>query len=104
MWMVAPVFGFLFVAAEPVVLLVLGHQWRAAAPVFQLLCIAAPAMMLSNPTNWLLVSRGECGRLLKLLFIIVPISIASYIVGLPFGIKGVALSGSLVFVGILPGC
>lgn len=102
MWIVAPIFGFLFVAAEPVVLLVLGHQWRTAVPVFQFLCIAAPAVMLSSPTNWLLVCRGESGRLLKLLLILTPISIASYVVGLPFGIKGVALSGSLVFLGILP--
>ncbi len=102
MWIMAPIFGFLFVAAAPVVLLVLGHQWRAAAPVFQFLCIAAPAIMLSSPTNWLLVCRGESGRLLKLLLILVPISLGSYVVGLPFGIKGVALSGSLVFLGVLP--
>lgn len=102
MWIVAPVFGFLFVAATPVVLLVLGHQWRAAAPVFRFLCIAAPAILLSSPTNWLLVCRGQSRRLLKLMLILVPISLGSYAVGLPFGIKGVALSGSLVFLGILP--
>jgi len=102
MWIVTPIFGFLFVAAEPVILLVLGHQWRAAAPVFRFLSIAALALVLFSPTNWLLVSRGHSGRLLKLGLILTPIFVGSYIVGLPFGIKGVALSGSLVFVGIFP--
>jgi len=102
MWIVAPVFGFLFVAAEPVIILALGKKWLEAAPVFQFLCIAAPALMLSSPTNWLLVCRGQSGRLLKLLLILTPIFVTSYAIGLPFGIKGVAMSGSLVFVGIFP--
>ncbi|HXZ39877.1 MAG TPA: lipopolysaccharide biosynthesis protein [Terriglobales bacterium] len=102
MWIVTPLFGFLFVAAEPVIILVLGKKWLAAAPVFQFLCIAALAQLLYNPTMWLFVCRGQSGRMLKLLLILTPIFFVSYIVGLPFGIKGVALSGSLVFVGIFP--
>ena len=102
MWIVTPVFGFLFVAAEPVVLLVLGKKWLATAPVFQFLCIAALAQLLYSPTMWLLVCRGQSARMLKLFLILTPVFAASYIVGLPFGIKGVALSGSLIFVGIFP--
>jgi O-antigen/teichoic acid export membrane protein len=102
MWIATPIFGFLFVTAEPVIILMLGHQWREAAPVFQILCIAALAQLLSSPTNWLLVSLGQSGRMLKLLIILTPVFVGSYIVGLPFGIKGVALSGSLVFVGVFP--
>ena len=102
MWIATPLFGFLFVAAEPVIILVLGKKWLEAAPVFQILAIAALAQLLWSPTIWLFVSRGQSSRLLKLLLILTPIFTASYIVGLPFGIKGVALSGSLVFVGIFP--
>jgi PST family polysaccharide transporter len=102
MWIATPIFGFLFVAAEPVIVLVLGPRWREAAPVFQILSIAALAILLFNPTNWLLVCQGQSGRLLKLFLILTPIFAGSYIVGLPFGIKGVALTGSLVFVGIFP--
>jgi O-antigen/teichoic acid export membrane protein len=101
-WMSAPIFGFLFVAAEPVIVLVLGKQWRGAAPVFQILVIAALGQLLLNLTIWLFVSRGQSGRLLKLQLTISPIIVGSFAVGLPFGIKGVALSGSLVLVGIFP--
>jgi PST family polysaccharide transporter len=101
-WITTPLFGFLIVAAEPVIRLVLGKKWLAAAPVFEILAIAALAQMLFNPTIWLLVSRGQSDRMLKLSLILTPIFIGSYVIGLPFGIKGVALSGSVVFVGIFP--
>ena len=101
-WISAPIFGFLFVAAEPVVVLTLGNRWREAAPVFQILAISALVQLLLDSTVWLLVSRGQSERLLKLLVIISPIIIGSYAIGLPFGIKGVALSGSVVLLAIFP--
>jgi O-antigen/teichoic acid export membrane protein len=102
LWISAPIFGFLFVAAEPVIALVLGHKWLGAAPVFQILVISALGQLLVESTIWLFISRGESRRLFKLLLIISPIIIASFLVGLPFGIKGVALSGSLVLLAIFP--
>src|SRR5271157_460303 len=102
MWIVAPLFGFLFVGAEPVIILVLGNKWRAVAPVFQFLSITALGQVLYGPTMWLFVCRGQSGRMMKLLLILTPIVIVSYAIGLPFGIKGVALSGSLVFIAIFP--
>ena len=101
-WISAPVFGFLFVAAEPVIVTLLGAHWRAAAPVFQILVICALGQLLLESTIWLLVSRGHSERLLKLLLIASPIIVTSFAVGLPWGIRGVAISGSLVFVAILP--
>ena len=103
MWISAPIFGFLFVAAQPVIILLLGNQWRGAAPVFQILAICALTQLLLESTIWLFVSRGQSQQLLKLLLVISPIIVGSYALGLPFGIKGVALSGSLVLLAILPG-
>jgi O-antigen/teichoic acid export membrane protein len=102
LWISAPVFGFLFVAAKPVIVLVLGNQWREAAPVFQILAISALAQLFLDSTTWLFVSRGQSQQLLKLLLIVSPVIVGSYAIGLPFGIKGVALSGSLVLLSILP--
>lgn len=102
MWIGSPVFAFLFVAAEPVIVLTLGNQWREAAPVFQVLAISALAQLIFDSTIWVFVSRGESKRLLKLLVIISPIMFTSFAIGLPAGIKGVALSGSLTLVAIFP--
>ena len=102
LWISAPVFGFLFVAAKPAIVLILGDQWRDAASVFQILSISALGQLLFDSTIWLLVSRGQSKQLLKLLLIVSPVIVGSYAIGLPFGIKGVALSGSLVLVAIFP--
>jgi PST family polysaccharide transporter len=102
LWITAPLFGFLYVAAVPVIVLVLGQKWAEAAPVFQILVISALGQLLLESTVWLFVSRGESARLLKLLLVISPIVLCSFAVGLPFGIKGVALSGSLALLLMLP--
>ena len=102
MWIAAPLFGFLFVAAVPVIVLALGGRWIAAAPVFQILVIAALGQILLESTMWLLVSRGHGRQLLTLLLFSSPIIIGSYAFGLHFGIKGVALCGSLTLLGIMP--
>jgi PST family polysaccharide transporter len=101
-WIGAPVFGFLFVAAEPVITLVLGAKWENAAPVFQLLVVSALGHLLLESILWLFISQGQSRRLFKLLIIISPLNICSFAIGLPFGIKGVALSSSLMLIGMLP--
>ena len=102
MWAISPTFAVLFVAAQPVILLVLGHQWRAATPVFQILVISALAQPFFQLTIWSLVSRGQSTQLLRLLVIVSAIMVGSFVVGLPFGITGVALSGSLVQIATIP--
>jgi len=102
MWISAPLFGFLFVASEQIIVLLLGNQWREAAPVFRILVVSAMGQLLLESTLWLFVSRGQSNRLLRVLLIISPIMIASFVIGLPFGIKTVALAGSLALLAILP--
>ena len=101
-WVGSPLFGFLFVGAEPVIRLTLGRQWHEAAPVFQILAISGLGQLVLQSTVWLFVSRGKSDRLLKLLLIISPAIIGSFVIGLPFGIKGVAFCYSLVLLAILP--
>lgn len=101
-WITAPLFGFLFVTAAPVIILVLGRRWVEAAPVFQILTIFALGQLLLESTVWLFVSRGQSKRLLLLSFVICPLIIGGYALGLPFGIRGVALSGSLSFLVLFP--
>ncbi len=101
-WICAPVFAYLFVTADPVIVLLLGRKWVAAAPVFQILVVSAIGQVLLDTTVWLFVSMGKSAQFLKMMIVISPIVILSFAVGLPFGIKGVALSGSLVLIAMLP--
>ena len=102
MWVGAPIFGFLFVAARPVIILVLGKQWWEAAPVFRILVISALAQLVLEPIMWILISRGQSARLLKLLLVVAPIMVASFALGLRFGVKGVAWAGSLTLMCAIP--
>jgi O-antigen/teichoic acid export membrane protein len=102
MWIAAPLFGFLFVDSDPVIVLTLGSRWRDAVPVFQMLAVSALGQLMLDLTGWLFVSRGQSQRLLRLSVIICPIVVGSFAVGLPFGIRGVALSGALVLIVIFP--
>lgn len=102
MWIIAPLFAFLFVAAKPVILVMLGSQWVQAAPVFQILAISGFAQPLLQSANWVLISAGRSDRLLKLSLITSPLFIGSFAIGLPFGIKGVALSYSVTLLIALP--
>lgn len=70
--------------------------------VFRILAISAFGQILFGSIVWLLVSRGQSGRLLKLLLIISTFIIGSAVSGLPFSIKSMALSGFSVLLSILP--
>jgi O-antigen/teichoic acid export membrane protein len=101
-WITAPVFAFLFVAATPVIVLLLGGQWSGAAPVFRILSISAFAQLLLEAMIWVFISRGASSELLRVLLKISPFVIAGFALGLPFGIKGVALCGSVALLTLLP--
>jgi O-antigen/teichoic acid export membrane protein len=102
MWITGPIFGFLFVASTPVIVLTLGSKWRTAGPVFQVLAIFALGQLLYESSVWLLISRGLSRRLLKISLIVCPVTVLGYAAGLPFGIKGVAWSGALVMLATFP--
>lgn len=102
MWISAPLFGFLFVAAKPTIVILLGHKWLGAAPIFQLLCISALVQPLFQSTNWVLISSGRTERFLRITLITMAIGLCVLAVALPFGIDAVALWCSVAQVAMLP--
>ncbi len=57
-----------------------------------------------NPLGWLLNALGLVGRSLKIALVLTPLMIASYVIGLPYGPRGVAFAYSAVMVlWLLPG-
>jgi PST family polysaccharide transporter len=82
--------------ADDVIVVLLGPKWKEAAPIFRLLAPTILVFAIANPLSWLLSSIGLVGRLLKMSLVIAPVMIAGYIVGLPYGPKGVAFAYSVV--------
>ena len=82
--------------ASDLVFVLLGPKWIEAVPIFRLLAPTVLIFALINPLGWVMYSLGLVGRGLKIALVFAPIIIIGYIIGLPYGPKGVAFSYSLV--------
>ena len=82
--------------AGDMVVVLLGPKWTQAIPIFGFLAPTILVFAIANPLGWLLSSLGLVTRGLKISFVIGPVMIASYVIGLPYGPKGVALAYSVV--------
>jgi len=84
--------------AEDLILVLLGPKWKEAAGIFRLLAPTILVFAIANPLGWLLNSIGMVGRALKISLVTAPLMIGSYIIGLPYGPRGVALAYSAIMV------
>jgi O-antigen/teichoic acid export membrane protein len=76
--------------APDFVTVILGARWNAAVPLVQLLGLAG-AMQVLQSINWqVLQAFGEAGKLLRISAFSSTLSVASFAVGLHWGIVGVA--------------
>jgi O-antigen/teichoic acid export membrane protein len=80
------------------ILVFLGPKWKGAAVVFRLLAPTTLAFAILNPLGWLLNSLGLVGRGLKIALVLGPVMITGYVMGLPYGPKGVAFAYSAVMM------
>lgn len=87
-----------WVFAEDVILVLLGPKWHEAVAIFRLLAPTILAFAILNPMGWLMNSIGYVGRGLKIALVLTPAMIVSYVIGLPYGPKGVATAYSAVMV------
>jgi O-antigen/teichoic acid export membrane protein len=86
----APVFLAMCVVAPDFVPVVLGKKWHAAVPVLQLLCLAGVAHSLVT-LNWsVLQAQGKAGLLLRLNLFSTTVIVGAFVLGLQWGIIGVA--------------
>jgi O-antigen/teichoic acid export membrane protein len=92
-----PIVVFSFFLAQDTVLVLLGHRWLAAAPVFQLLAPAAVASAIAFVPNWLCHSLGRPQRQLHYALVSAPVCVTGFLIGIKWGITGVAASFSLTF-------
>ncbi len=95
--------GLLLPLARPLTLVVLGGKWEQASVIFAGLTIAAAYAPLANASTWLFASQGRGREWLFASSLVSLITVASFVVGLPFGPAGVAIVYSLAsFVIALP--
>jgi PST family polysaccharide transporter len=96
-----PVVTFAFFFAYEIILVLLGPRWMAVARIFQLLAPAAAVGAMVFAPNWLSQSLGRPEQQFRYALISAPVCIAGFLVGIRWGVEGVATSFSVTFVGLL---
>ena len=82
--------------ATPITLVLLGHKWASVSAIFAGFTFTAIQLPLQNAANWLLTSQGRGRDILRLASITSFVTVASFIIGLPFGPLGVAIAFSAI--------
>lgn len=90
-----PLVVFSFALAGDIVLVLLGRKWLGVGPVFQLLAPAALFGAISFAPGWLCQSLGRARRQLHYALVAAPVCVAGFLIGIKWGIAGVALSYSI---------
>jgi len=84
--------------ADDLIFVFLGPKWKGAAALLRLLTPTILAFALIDPFGWFLVATGRVVRSLKIALVIAPLVIGAYLVGLPYGPRGVALGYSAMMI------
>ena len=85
-----PISVYCFLESEFLIRLLLGTKWMAAVPVFRILSVGGVFVAISGAPGLVMMSYGYMKRYMYLTFVVVGVTVLSYIVGIFFGIIGVA--------------
>ena len=94
----APAMIVCVVLHGPVIALLLGPRWAAAAPVFAWICLGGVFASIFSSTGWLFTVQDRTGEQLRLSLATAAISVASFAIGIAWGVEGVAAASSLSFI------
>lgn len=85
-----PAFLGMLAVAPDFVPVVLGARWDPAVPVLQLLCISGILQGIQLLQQPVLQGRGRAGSLLRFGLVSTPVNLAGFVIGMHWGIVGVA--------------
>ena len=81
--------------APEIVLIMLGPAWLESVPLFRLLAPAAAIAVMAFPWGMLAISLGQTRKFRITGTIATGVIVSSFLIGVPFGAKGVALGYSI---------
>ena len=99
-----PGISFLLATSDWVIRLVLGPQWDEAARIFAILGFGGLLISVFNPTGWIYVTQGRTRDMLYWGFIDGGVKILSIIIGLHWGVTGVAVTVAIRYYVMAPFC
>jgi len=96
-----PFFTFLALMALPLVELLYGPQWGAAAPLIRVMCLSSALYSMFSMSRYLLIAKGQVAAQARLDAMAVAVRIAALVLAAPFGLYCV---GWAVVAGLLFRC
>ena len=100
--LVVPVLVGMAVVAPDFVSVVLGRRWERLVPVLQILTAAAIVQSLGSLSTTILVAAGRSGSLFRFSILSSVLQVSAFVVGLHWGLKGVAFCYVLANVVVVP--
>jgi O-antigen/teichoic acid export membrane protein len=93
-----PLVAVLAALSHEIIVIMLGKQWADSAIIFKVLAFAAFFQPIWSALGWIYVSLGQTKRLMHWGLVTVPLTVLSFVIGLPWGALGVATSYTVCFV------
>ncbi len=92
--------GFLLLAAlsPDLVEVVLGERWHLAGVVFAVLCLGSVFRILGEAVTWVFISAGATREGVRMGLWTQPAVVAVSLLGLPWGVVGVAVANSVAWL------
>ncbi len=84
------------VEADFLINLILGKQWQDVVPVFRILAMTGLIQGVAGTVGLVMISYGFSRRFFRFGIVNAIFAVASFVAGLPFGIKGVAIAYTIV--------
>jgi PST family polysaccharide transporter len=98
-----PVSAFTASVSKDIIMLLLGSKWIQTAEIFSILGWGAGIQIIYSTQGWIYVSLGKADRWFRWGVYSSLFTIASFIIGLPFGPKGIALSYTIsLYILVIP--
>ncbi len=95
-----PLVVFMFVAADKLILTMLGNQWQDAILIFRLLAPAAFIGTFNVSTGWVYISMGRSDRQLRWAILTSTITVIGFLIGIKWGSIGIAASFSITMTAL----
>jgi len=93
--------GWLAVMAPEVILVVLGEEWLDVVPLFRIFSAVGILRPLLGTAGWIFVATGRTRRMFAWSIVPATVLSAAFVIGLRFGLEGVAWAYAAGWIGIL---
>ncbi|MFO1432213.1 MAG: lipopolysaccharide biosynthesis protein [Candidatus Competibacteraceae bacterium] len=84
-----PAFACLAIGAEPIILLLYGHQWNATIIPLRILCVGMAILTIANIGGSIALGMGKVQLIFKMHGIFQPLKLVAVALGAMLGLKGV---------------